>query len=43
LLLEAASGYFETIRELLIDPLAEREVRQLGRIWQRLRTARTGG
>jgi DNA-binding MarR family transcriptional regulator len=43
LLLEAAPGYFETIRELLIDPLGEREVRQLGRIWQRLRTARAGG
>jgi DNA-binding MarR family transcriptional regulator len=43
LLLEAAPGYFETIRELLIDPLGEREVRQLGRIWQRLRTVRAGG
>jgi DNA-binding MarR family transcriptional regulator len=41
-LLEAAPGYFQTIRELLIDPLAERELKQLGRIWERLRAAHAG-
>jgi DNA-binding MarR family transcriptional regulator len=41
-LLEAAPGYFKTIRELLIDPLGERELKQLGRIWERLRGAHLG-
>jgi DNA-binding MarR family transcriptional regulator len=40
-LLEAAPAYFETIREQLIDPLGERELKQLGRIWARLRAARS--
>jgi DNA-binding MarR family transcriptional regulator len=41
-LLEAAPGYFETIRELLIDPLGKRQLKQLGRIWERLRAAHGG-
>jgi len=41
-LLEAAPTFFEVIRERLVDPLDERELRQLGRIWQRLRAARVG-
>jgi DNA-binding MarR family transcriptional regulator len=41
-LLEAAPGYFETVRGLLIDPLGKRELKQLGRIWERLRAARDG-
>jgi DNA-binding MarR family transcriptional regulator len=38
-LLEGAPRYFRTIRELLLDPLDERQLKQLGRIWERLRAA----
>jgi DNA-binding MarR family transcriptional regulator len=41
-LLDAAPGYFETIRELLIDPLGGQELKQLGRIWERIRAAHVG-
>jgi DNA-binding MarR family transcriptional regulator len=39
-LLEAAPTYLSTIRELLFEGLNEREVKQLVRIWGRLRAAR---
>jgi DNA-binding MarR family transcriptional regulator len=39
-LLEAAPTYLSTIRELLFEGLNEREVKQLVRIWERIRAAR---
>jgi DNA-binding MarR family transcriptional regulator len=39
-LLEAAPTYLATIRELLFEGLNEREVRQLVRIWERIRSSR---
>jgi DNA-binding MarR family transcriptional regulator len=33
---EAASTYLSTIRALLLDPLGEREIKQLTRIWDRI-------
>jgi DNA-binding MarR family transcriptional regulator len=39
-LLEAAPTYLSTIRELLFEGLSEREVKQLARIWARIRAAR---
>jgi DNA-binding MarR family transcriptional regulator len=41
-LLEAAPAYFQTIRQLVIDPLHERQLKQLGQIWERLRAAHAG-
>ncbi len=37
---EAGATYLSTIRALLLDPLGEREVKQLGRIWERIGAAR---
>jgi DNA-binding MarR family transcriptional regulator len=39
-LLEATPTYFSTIRELIFEALSEREVKQLVRIWKRIRAAR---
>jgi DNA-binding MarR family transcriptional regulator len=39
-LLEAAPTYFSTIRELIFEGLSEREVKQLARIWARIRATR---
>lgn len=39
-LLEAAPTYLSAIRELLFEGLNEREVKQLVRIWERIRSAR---
>jgi DNA-binding MarR family transcriptional regulator len=39
-LLEATPTYFSTIRELIFEGLGEREVKQLVRIWERIRAAR---
>jgi DNA-binding MarR family transcriptional regulator len=39
-LLEAAPTYSSTIHELMFEGLSEREVRQLVRIWERIRTGR---
>jgi DNA-binding MarR family transcriptional regulator len=39
-LLEATPTYFSTIRELIFEGLSEREVKQLVRIWKRIRAAR---
>jgi DNA-binding MarR family transcriptional regulator len=33
---EVGSTYLSTIRALLLDPLSEREVRQLARVWERI-------
>jgi DNA-binding MarR family transcriptional regulator len=33
---EAGATYLSTIRALLLDPLGEREVKQLVRIWERI-------
>jgi DNA-binding MarR family transcriptional regulator len=38
---EAGATYLSTIRALLLDPLGEREVNQLVRIWERIGTSRT--
>jgi DNA-binding MarR family transcriptional regulator len=35
----AAPAYLQTIRVGLFDPLSERDVKQLARIWQRIRAA----
>ena len=37
---EATPAYLLTIRALLLDALSEREAKQLGRIWERIRAAR---
>lgn len=37
---EAGSTYLSTIRALLLDPLGEREVKQLARIWERIGASR---
>lgn len=37
---EATPTYLSTLRALLLDALSEREVKQLGRIWERIRAAR---
>jgi DNA-binding MarR family transcriptional regulator len=37
---EAGSTYLSTIRALLFDPLGEREVKQLARIWDRIGASR---
>jgi DNA-binding MarR family transcriptional regulator len=42
-LLEAAPTYFSTIRDLLFEGLNAREVKQLVRIWDRIRAAREKG
>jgi DNA-binding MarR family transcriptional regulator len=33
---DAGSTYLSTIRALLLDPLGEREIKQLARIWERI-------
>jgi DNA-binding MarR family transcriptional regulator len=38
---EAGATYLSTIRALLLDPLGEREVKQLVRIWERIGAPRT--
>jgi DNA-binding MarR family transcriptional regulator len=38
---EAASTYLSMIRALLLDPLGEREVKQLARIWERIGASRS--
>jgi len=37
---EAAPAYLATIRAYLFDPLTEREIRQLARIWQKTKASR---
>ena len=41
-LLDAAPTYLSTIRELLFDHLSKREVKQLARIWTRIRESKNG-